>query len=63
MDFLSFLWGNLDDVFAVLFAVQLAAAAVVKLTPTTKDDAIVAKVLSLLETLAGVLAVRRKTVK
>ena len=55
-----YLWSMVDDIFAVLFAVHAAAVTIVKLTPTPKDDAIVAKALTLIESLASVLSVKRK---
>lgn len=60
MNLINFIIANLDTLFAVLFGLQAAAAAIVKLTPTTKDDAIVGKVLQFLEMVAGFLAVKRK---
>lgn len=43
---------NWDDVIVVLFAVVGAASAIVKLTPTQKDDAVVGKILKVLDALA-----------
>ncbi|SCW77071.1 hypothetical protein SAMN02927900_04762 [Rhizobium mongolense subsp. loessense] len=60
MNILLLLWAHLDDIFAVLFAMQAALVAIVRLTPTPKDDAVAAKVLSVLESLASVLSVKRK---
>ncbi|MBZ5864333.1 hypothetical protein [Escherichia coli] len=60
MNIVLLLWAHIDDIFAVLFALQAALVAVVKLTPTPKDDAFAAKVLSVLETVASVLSVKRK---
>lgn len=44
----------------MLFALQAALVTITRLTPTPKDDAIAAKVLTFLETLASVLSVKRK---
>lgn len=63
LTFISLLWGHLESIFAILFAAQGLAVAVVKLTPTPKDDAFVAKVLTVLETFASVLSVKRPTAK
>lgn len=46
--------------FAALFAVQAAAVAVTRLTPTPKDDAVVGKVLKVIEAGASILSVKRK---
>lgn len=43
---------NWQGVLAVLGGVVTAATAVVKLTPTPKDDAILAKIISVLATLS-----------
>lgn len=60
MAYLTLIWAHIDDIFAVLFAIHAAAVAIVRLTPTPKDDAIVAKVLNVLEKLASLLSVKRK---
>lgn len=60
MTYLALIWSQLDNIFAVLFALQAALVAICKLTPTPKDDAMAAKVLSVLESLASVLSVKRK---
>ncbi|AGC35547.1 hypothetical protein [Rhizobium leguminosarum] len=56
----ALLWAHLDDIFAVLFALQAVLVLISKLTPTPKDDAIAAKILSVLESIASVLSVKRK---
>lgn len=56
----ALVWAHLDDIFAALFALQAALVAITKLTPTPKDDAFAAKVLSVLESVASVLSVKRK---
>ncbi len=58
--FLALVWAHLDDIFAVLFALQASLVVITKLTPTPKDDAFANKVLSVLEALASVLSVKRK---
>lgn len=63
MTTLTLLWGQLDNIFAVLFALQAAAVAVTRLTPTPKDDAFAAKLLAVLESLASVLSVKRRDKK
>nr|WP_250808767.1 hypothetical protein [Neorhizobium tomejilense] len=60
MNVLTLIWGQLDNIFAVLFALQAAAVAITRLTPTPKDDAIAAKVLTFIEKAASVLSVKRK---
>jgi hypothetical protein len=57
---LALVWAHLDDIFAVLFALQAALVAITKLTPTPKDDAFANKVLAILESLASVLSVKRR---
>lgn len=60
MAYLALIWAHIDDIFAVLFAIHAAAVAIVRLTPTPKDDAIAAKALSILEKVASLLSVKRK---
>lgn len=47
-------------IFAVLFAAHSLAVAIVNLTPTPKDDAVVAKVYKVIEVFAGLLTKRAK---
>jgi hypothetical protein len=44
-----------QDLLTVLFAVHALALAIVNLTPTPKDNAVVAKYYRVLEILAGVI--------
>lgn len=60
MAYLTLIWAHIDDIFAVLFSIHAAAVAIVRLTPTPKDDAIAAKVLTALEKVASLLSVKRK---
>lgn len=57
---LSLIWGQLDNIFAILFAIHATAVVITRITPTTKDDAIVAKALTVIESLASILSVKRK---
>jgi hypothetical protein len=59
-DVIAYLTGNLEGLMVVLFAVHALALAVVNLTPTPKDDAIVAKLYSVLEVVAGLVSKRAK---
>jgi len=56
----ALVWAHLDDIFAILFALQAVLVLISKLTPTPKDDAVAAKILSVLESIASVLSVKRK---
>ncbi len=51
---------NLSGIVGVLVAVHAAAVAIVNLTPTPKDDAVVAKVYKYIEWLAGVVSKKAK---
>lgn len=52
---------NLTAYFEVVIAVHALAVAIVNLTPTPKDDAVVAKVYRVIEFAAGIL--NRRLVK
>jgi len=52
---------DLDGYLAVVFALHALAVAVVNLTPTPKDDAVVAKAYRVIEFLAGIF--NRRLVK
>jgi hypothetical protein len=60
MDVFTFLMANVEGIFAVLFALHAFALAVVNLTPTPKDDAVLAKVYTVLEVAAGLFTKRVK---
>lgn len=49
------------ELVAVLFALHAAAVAVVNLTPTPKDDEIVAKFYRVIEIFAGIITKLPKT--
>lgn len=51
----AYLIANGPELLAALIAVHAAALAIVNLTPTPKDDAIVAKLYRVIEILAGVV--------
>lgn len=53
---MDFVLSNLDGLFTVLFAAHALALAVVNLTPTPKDDAVLAKVYKVIELFAGITA-------
>jgi len=55
MEILILLWAQAPEIIAALFAIHAAAVAVVNLTPTPKDDAIVAKYYKVIEFLAGIM--------
>lgn len=63
MNIVNWVVENATTVLAIVGAVQVIAVAVVKLTPTPKDDAFLAKVLPWVEKLAGYLSVKAKTPK
>lgn len=49
------LLAHAQQLLVVLFAIHALALAIVNLTPTPKDDAVVAKVYRVLEILAGII--------
>jgi hypothetical protein len=60
MEIVTFLTANVEGIFVALFALHALAVAIVNLTPTPKDDEIVAKAYSVLEVLAGIFTKRAK---
>ena len=52
---ISYLMQNGPEIMGVLFAIHAVALAIVNLTPTPKDDAVVAKYYRILELLAGIV--------
>lgn len=59
---IAWIVANVDGILAVLFAIHAAAVAVVNLTPTPADDAVVAKVYRFIEFLAGIVSVKAKAI-
>lgn len=59
-DIIAFLTENVEAIFVALFAIHAAALAVVNLTPTPKDDEIVAKAYKVIEALAGIFGKKAK---
>jgi len=55
LDFMTFLAAHSGEILGILAALHGLAVAVVNLTPTPKDDAIVAKAYRVIEVLAGIL--------
>jgi hypothetical protein len=49
-----------DDIFTAALYLHAAALIIVNLTPTPKDDAIVARAYRVLEVLAGIVGARAK---
>ena len=60
MTFLEWVTNNGDAIAAVLLAVHATAIAIVNLTPTPKDNDIVAKLYKPIEWLAGILTKKAK---
>jgi hypothetical protein len=58
MQYVQYVIDNATTILAVIGGLQVAAVAIVKLTPTQKDDAILAKVLPYVEKFAAFLSVR-----
>lgn len=58
-DIIAFLTENVEEIFVALFAIHAAALAIVQLTPTPKDDEIVAKVYRVIEVLAGLFSKKK----
>jgi len=55
MEVLFVLWSQAPQIVSALFAVHAAALAIVNLTPTPKDDEVVAKFYKVIEFAAGIL--------
>jgi len=54
-DIINFAVTNADAIFGATTAVLAAALAIVKLTPTPKDDEVVGKVMEIAQKVAGFL--------
>lgn len=52
---IAFITAHGPEIMGVLFAIHAAALAIVNLTPTPKDNEIVAKYYRILEILAGIV--------
>jgi hypothetical protein len=61
MEIIGLILAKLPEIVAALFAVHAAALAVVNLTPTPKDDQVVAKYYRVIELLAGIVTKLSKT--
>jgi hypothetical protein len=59
-EIVEFINSNWSGVLAVLAAVHALAIAIVNLTPTPADDAVVAKVYRVIEVLAGIITPNAK---
>jgi hypothetical protein len=57
---MNFIIENWDAFLTVLAAMHGLAVAIVNLTPTPKDDEIIAKIYKVVEVLAGILTDRAK---
>ena len=57
---IDFVVSNWEGVMAVLLAVHALAIAVVNLTPTPKDDEVVARIYRVIEILAGLVSQKAK---
>jgi hypothetical protein len=55
-DVFAWVVANASELLNIVFAVLALAALIVKLTPTPKDDAVLAKAYKVAEVLASVLA-------
>ena len=60
MTFIEWITTNGDAIGAALLALHAAAITIVNLTPTPKDDDIVAKLYKPIEWLAGILTKKAK---
>tara|TARA_B100000902_G_scaffold361082_1_gene378241 strand:- start:1120 stop:1305 length:186 start_codon:yes stop_codon:yes gene_type:complete len=56
MELITLLIAKSPEIVAALFAVHAAAVTIVNLTPTPKDDEIVAKFYRVIEILAGIVS-------
>lgn len=52
---------NVEGIITVVIAAHALALAVVNLTPTPKDDAVVAKIYTVIEWIAGVVTRKAKS--
>ena len=57
---MNFITENWEEILAVLAALHGLAIAIVNLTPTPKDDEILAKIYRVVEILAGIFTNRAK---
>lgn len=57
---IQFIFDNLSAIFGVILATQLAATAVVNLTPTPSDDIAVGKFYRVVEIIAGIWSSQAK---
>jgi len=55
LDVMTFFSANSGEIFNGLAALHAAAVIIVNMTPTPKDDAIVARLYRVIEVLAGIL--------
>jgi hypothetical protein len=63
MNIVQYVLDHYVEILAIVGGVQVLLVAVTKLTPTPKDDAIAAKVVSVLEKAASFLSVKAKQPK
>ncbi len=56
----AWLLANYEAVLAILMALHGVAVLIVNLTPTPKDDAVLAKVYRVIELLAGIISTKAK---
>lgn len=52
MEILNTILNNVDTFFIVIGAIVTAASTIVKITPSTKDDAILGKIIKVIEYLS-----------
>lgn len=55
MEIIALIMAKAPEILAVLFAMHALAVTIVNLTPTPKDDDVVAKAYRLIEILAGLV--------
>lgn len=55
MELFAVLLAKAPEIVSALFALHAAAVAIVNLTPTPKDDAVVAKFYRVIEVFAGIV--------
>lgn len=60
MEAVNFIIENWDAIFAVVFAVHAAAVLVVNLTPTPKDNEVLASIYPWIEKAAGLFSKKAK---
>ena len=57
---MNWITDNMEKIVGILVAIHVVAVMIVNMTPTPKDDAVVAKVYAFIEKLAGIVTKKSK---